>query len=94
MPNTASRGEGARNGKEHDLLVGPFLAGVVILRDSTGSYAGFLSRVGHVSKRFEYLRKAETVRAAYENTMPSGKLSPALSSGMLGGSADREEIGF
>ena len=35
--------------EEHDLLICPFLAGVVVDRDATGRDVFFLFRVGHVA---------------------------------------------
>jgi hypothetical protein len=48
MSHGAAGRKGAGHGKEHNFLICPFLAGVVVLGDAAGGYVGGLGGIGDV----------------------------------------------
>lgn len=90
MLDGAAWREGAGHGEEDDLFVGPFGTGVVVCGDAAGGYALCFGGVGDVAGEIRW--DGGMGREAYEKTIPSGKESPALSSGMVGSFVCTEEL--
>lgn len=98
----AGGGEGAGDGEEDDLLVGPALRGREGLGDAAGGYAGFFFGVWDVAveEGIQSVRYPSAVEESQQGgamvvwvetcpkNTPSGKESPTLGADMMGGGSD------